>query len=292
MKKPVGVIVLVFLFSSQVQCVLIRYDPYDSYMIAHFDNHRDSYIYWRQALQKKLMHTNMTVIHFDAHHDMDCMVGIYYEQWLSTYQLPPDSVEGFTNATFLDAAVNEGLVSEIWWVIPDYMYWGLQFDKVETFVEQGEPKRFYKYVRFCDCKKEENHVACTLMDIHKVAPPMPTANLYNKTRARVHFVTLGMLPRFDREVLLDIDTDYFINFLDIARYPDYFYENGELRPWISVDQFMDGIVTKIKSRVVTIAVSPPYTHKDYHYLSWEVAERVDAYLSTIYGARRKRVSIV
>lgn len=293
MKRILSFIVLVFIFSSQVQCVLIRHDPYDPYMIAHFDNHGDAYIYWRQAYQKNIIHDNMTLVHVDAHHDMDCLVGVYYEQWLSTYHLPPEYVEGFTNATFIDAAVNEGLISEIWWVMPDYLYWELHFDKVETFVQQGEPRRFHKYVRFSDCVREGNHVVCTLMDVHQVAPPLPTVDLYNKTHARVHFVTLGMLPHFDEEVLLDIDTDYFINVLDIARYPDYFYENGELHPWISVDQFMKNImILKIRSRVVTIAVSPPYTHEEYYYLSWMVAERVDEYLSTLYTTRGKKVSIV
>jgi hypothetical protein len=280
MKRAVGCIVLMLLFASQIHCILIAYNPY---MVAHFDNHRDAYIYWRQAYQKCLINEKMTLVHFDAHHDMDCLIGDYYDAWLSTYHLPPEEVKGFTNATFIDAAVNEGLVSEIWWVMPDYMYWGEHFDQLETFEYRGEPRQFYKYVRFCDCEREQSHIVCTMMDVHEVAPPLPTLDTYTKTDARVHFVTLDMLPHFDKEVLLDIDTDYFINFLDIERYPDFFYKDEKLNPWTTVDTFMEGITRiQIRSRVVTIAISPAYTHKDYHYLSWVVAERVNEYLSKIY----------
>jgi hypothetical protein len=257
-------------------------------MVAHFDNHKDAYIFWRIAYEKNLIHDDMTLVHFDAHHDMDCVIGVYYEQWLSTYMLSPQEVQGTTNATFIDAAVNEGLVEDIWWVIPDYLYWGQHFDQIETFVNQGEPTQFYKYVRFCDCQTQ-GHIVCTLMDIHQVSPPLPTPDKYNKTSARVHFVTLDMLPHFEEEVLLDIDTDYFINLLDIPRYPDYFYEGEELRPWTTVEKVITVLEDiGIKSRVVTIAVSPPYTHEDYHYLSWVVAERIGEYLFTIYSTSERR----
>lgn len=286
MKRVIGSVALIFIFSSQITCILVTDGPY---MIAHFENHKDAYIYWRMAREKMLMHDNMTLVHFDAHHDMDCMVGMYYEEWLSTYTLSPREVKGITNATFIDAAVNEGLVSDIWWVMPDYLYWGQHFDQVETFVNQGEPTRFYKYVRFCDCQKEGNHIACTLMDVHQVAPPLPTPDKYTKTHVRVHFVTLDMLPRFEEEVLLDIDTDYFINLLDISRYPDYFYQDGFVRPWTSVEKVMKVLTdTQIKSRVVTIAVSPAYTHEEYYYLSWVVAERIGEYLFRVYNSFKRR----
>jgi len=258
------------------------------YIIAHFNNHRDAYIYWRIAREKNLINDHMTLVHFDAHHDMDCMVGEYYEKWLSTFTLSPREVKGITNATFIDAAVNEGLISEIWWVMPDYMYWGQHFDRLETFVIQGEPTLFHKYVRFCDCQKEDGHIVCILMDVHEVAPPLPTLDKYTKTHARVHFVTLDMLPSFDEKVLLDVDTDYFINLLDIPLYPDYFHEDGNLRPWISVERVMDVLTDiKIRSRMVTIAVSPHYTHEEYHCLSWVITERIAEYLSEIYSLKRK-----
>lgn len=283
MKRVIGSLALILIFSSQITCILVTDGPY---MIAHFDNHKDAYIYWRIAHERNLIHDNMILVHFDAHHDMDCVIGIYYEQWLSTYMLSPREVKGITNATFIDAAVNEGLVKEIWWVMPDYLYWGWHFDQLETFVRVGEPRQFYKYVRFCDCREEGGHIACTLMDIHHVSPPLPTPDTYTKTHARVHFITLDMLPSFEEEVLLDIDTDYFMNKLDIARYPAYFYDDGDLRPWISVEKFMDALMnTGIKSRVVTIAVSPSYTHERYHYLSWLLAEHLEMYLSEIYSKR-------
>jgi hypothetical protein len=279
MRKIAGII-LVLVLVSQAQCTLFTYNPY---MLAHFDNHKDSYLYWRMARERGLIHNGMTLVHFDAHSDMDCVVGDYYDLWLKTHQLGPEKVEGVTNATFISAAVSEGLVSEIWWVLPDYLYWGERFDCVETFVSNGEPRTFYKYVRYCDCQKEDDHVVCTLMQVHQVAPPLITLDAYEKTEARVHFVTIGMLPHFDKEVLLDVDTDYFINTLDIDRYPDYFYNQGKITPWITMDRFMYVLNrTHIRSRMVTIAVSPPYTYKEYHYLSYVVADELDHYLSLLY----------
>ena len=284
MKRGFISIALIFIITFQAHCILVTDGPY---MIAHFDNHMDAYIYWRIAHDRGLIHDNMTLVHFDAHHDMDCVIGLYYEQWLATYMLSPEEVDGITNATFIDAAVNEGIVSDIWWVMPDYLYWGWHFDQLDTFVCNGEPAQFYKYVRFCDCQYENDHIACTLMDIHEVSPPLPTVDRYNKTHARVHFVTVDMLPHFEEEVLLDVDTDYFINLLDIPRYPDYFYEDGELRPWISVGEVMEVLRSiNIRSRVVTIAVSPAYTHADFHYLSWVAAEYIEAYISQVYGSYR------
>lgn len=281
MKRVLALVALTILCISQINCTMVTDGQY---MIAHFDNHRDAYIYWRIAYEKGLIHDNMILVHFDAHHDMDCLVGEYYEQWLSTYTLSPREVKGTTNATFIDAAVNEGLVSEIWWVMPDYMYWGQHFDQLDTFTCGGKPTIFHKYVRFCDCQKDNGHIVCTLMDVHQVAPPLPTLDTYTKTHARVHFVTSEMLPSFEEEVLLDIDTDYFINLLDIPLYPDYFYKDERVTPWISVEDVMNVLTdTGIRSRVVTIAVSPHYTHEEYHYLSWVMAERVADYLSKIYS---------
>ncbi len=290
MKWLLSAVVLAVILSSQAQGVLITEGPY---VLSYFENHRDAYISWRQAHEKNIIQEGMTLVHIDAHHDMDCVVGLYYEQWLFTYPLHAQDVQGVTNATFIDAAVNEGLISEIWWVMPDYLYWGEHFDEVSTFISQGEPRQFYKYVRFCDCELQEGHVVCTLMDIHEVAPPLTTLDRYEKTQARVHFVTLEMLPHFEEEVLLDIDTDYFINTLDISRYPDFFYKDGNVMPWISVDQFINILKEKeVKSRVVTIAVSPPYTHEDYHSLSWVVVERVEEYLSEIYSTKKKIFSMI
>ena len=280
MKSLLVLMILVFILSSQIHCTMVSDGQY---MIAHSDNHRDAYITWRQAREKGIICNGMILVHFDAHHDMDCLVGEYYEQWLSSYTLPPQEVRGTTNATFIDAAVNEGLIREIWWVMPDYMYWGDHFDSLDTFTKQGEPALFYKYVRFCDCQKE-GHVMCYLMDIHDVAPPLPTLDKYTKTDALVHFVTIDMLPHFEEEVLLDIDTDYFINGSDVLLYPEYFYEEGNLNPWISVDEFMAGVInTQMRSRVVTVALSSHYTHEEYHYLSWVLVECITEYLSGVYS---------
>lgn len=281
--KRILAALLTLVLISQAQCSLLTSSPY---MLAHFDNHRDAYIYWRIARERGLIHNGMTLVHFDAHSDMDCVIGDYYEQWLATYQRGPEDVEGVTNATFVSAAVTEGLVTEIWWVLPDYLYWSERFDCIETFISNGEPRTFYKYVKYCDCQEENNHVVCTLMQVHTVAPPLLTLDMYEKTEARVHFVTIGMLPQFEEEVLLDVDTDYFINRLDIDRYPDYFYNQGEITPWITIERFMRVLHRiRIRSRVATVAVSPYYTHEEYHYLSNVVADELDRYLSFLYPTR-------
>lgn len=292
MRKILAVVAFLMFLSSQTQGTMVTDGQY---IVAHFENHKDAYIWWREAFKKDLIHDDMILVHVDAHHDMDCLVGMYYDQWLSTYILSPREVEGVTNATFIDAAVNEGLVGEIWWVMPDYLYWGQHCDQLDTFMSQGEPRLFYKYVRFCDCEREQGHIVCTLMDIHQVAPPLITLDKYEKTNVRVHFATLDMLPNFGEEVLLDIDIDYFINSSDISRYPEYFYEDEDLSPWISVETFMDTVRTrKIRSRVITIAVSPSYTHEEYYYLSWALTEYVQSYLSGIYSLceRRKSFSVL
>ena len=290
MKSALTLVILVVLLSSHINCTMVTDGQY---IIAHSDNHREAYITWRQARERSLIHNGMTLVHFDAHHDMDCLVEEYYELWLSTYSLPAEKVKGITNATFIDAAVNEGLINEIWWVMPDYLYWEQHFDSLDTFVSQGEPALFYKYVRFYDCQKE-GHISCYLMDIHDVAPTLPTLDKYIKTNVRVHFVTIDMLPHFKEEILLDIDSDYFINDSDILLYPHYFFEEENLNPWISVDEFMEALQNiRIKSRVVTIAVSSHYTHQDYHYLSWVITERIKEYLSGIYNNEQtKSFSIV
>ena len=233
MKRVIGSLVVILFFLSPVGSTVISDGPY---MITHSDTHEEAFAYWKQAYERTLIHDDMTLVH----------VGGY----------------GSINTTFIDA-VNENLVGEIWWVVPDHLYQENHLDQLDTFVcqESGLGDQLGVY----NCEKEGDHIVCKLNSGSLSAQCNMTP---------VHFVTLDMLPPLEGEVLLDIDIDYF-------------YRNGT--SWISVDTFMNTLTAlQIRSRMVTIGIHR--SHEEYVHLSWVMTGRMNEYLSGFYGCSMKKKS--
>lgn len=228
--------VFLVLVLSPISSTVISDGPY---MIAHRDTHEDAVAYWKHAYERTLIHEDMTLVYIGYGSCLD-----------SVHERSCTSSEGRVFTSFADAA-NEGLVSEIWWVLPDYLY--------ENCKESGFLSR-----EVSNCTKEGDHIVCVLDS------GSPSAQC---TTVPVHVVGLEMLPPLEGEVLLDIDMDYF-------------YKNGA--PWISVDTFMRTLASlQIRSRMVTMKV---HAQEEYFYFSWALTGRIDEYLSGFYGCSMKKKS--
>lgn len=252
MKRVIGSLVVMFFFLSQVGSTVISDGPY---MIAHRDNYEDAFAYWKHAYERTLIHDDMTLVYVGGY---DRYLSDVHHEQLSCTSSSINSV----STTFIDA-VNENLVGEIWWIVPDHLYQEQHLDQMDTFVcqESGLGDQLGVY----NCEKEGDHIVCKLNSGSLSA---------QSTTTPVHFVTLDMLPPLEGEVLLDIDVDYF-------------YRNGT--SWISVDTFMNALTAlQIRSRMVTIGVH--HSNEEYVYLSWIITGRINEYLSGFYGCSMKKKS--
>lgn len=134
-----------------------------------FENHDQAYYLWRDSgLRDRIL------VHIDAHHDM---------WWL-------DDNRGITIANFICPALKEGIVREVWWVVPDPTW---------------------------DSREGRNAVRKHLRRILKKYPQSSRRPRINGASATATVLgkpltvcALNSLPCFDEPVLLDIDTDYLI----------------------------------------------------------------------------------
>ena len=112
---------------------------------------------------------------------------------------------------------------------------------------------------------------------------------------KIHILRLSDLPVFNQSIILDIDTDYFLN-EDSASYNygwhgyrvkntrDINYwsnictkplKKGSIKPWISLEHFYNMLCKKnIRSGLCTVCLSPFYTPEEYHSLPEKLAEKL------------------
>lgn len=195
------------------------------------ENHDEAYHCWRGAgLQER------TLVHIDAHDDLVWVQG----------------QESANIANFICPALQEGIVTEVLWVVPD-----------ETWSAR---KRFKALLR-------------RLQKIIRGYPGKPAAVTVEKNRIStvvlgkpLRVCTLGNLPRFSERVLLDIDVDFFMPFSP----GNGFNDPGNL-PWLWPDDLVARLTGhQLQSDMVTIAYSVEggYTPLKWKYLGDELALRL------------------
>ena len=207
-----------------------------------FENHDQAYTIWRdRGVRDRIL------VHVDAHHDM-------YGAWPAADGSRPQ----ITIANYLYPAVEEGLVREVIWVVPD-----------RTLA--GRAGR-----RWC---------AATTGRISPGALPAAPAGGPGRKRRGASSAVLGRplrcctpvgLAGIEEPVLLDIDVDYMIlpdsRYLGIECYGD--------RPWCWPDQLLERLARAgLKTDLVTVACSVMggYTPLQWKYLGEELTARIGGY---------------
>lgn len=194
------------------------------------ENHDAALPLWRAAGLRR-----QPLLHVDAHPDM---------AWV------PE--EGFINiANFLCQALREGLVSDLYWIVPDACW--------------ADPAGRIKIVEYMRA----------LINRYPGAHPRPQitddAAAFNALGHLIQIRPLGRLPRYDTPVLLDIDLD----FLFISRLPDTHGQPPAEQPWCYPETLIEALRAQgVRSIFTTVALSVEggYTPLRWKFLGRELAE--------------------
>jgi tetratricopeptide (TPR) repeat protein len=203
------------------------------------EQHDGAYAIWRDAGAK-----SRVLVHIDAHHDL-------YGCWFDKKR--PGETARLNIANFIYAALADGLVREVIWVVPD-----------ETWATRAGRGDIVKALR-------------RMAQAQPVTKPrinVGTDRITGMALGRpVHVCTLENLPAIDEAVLLDIDVDYLI-------IPNIGYRGikvyGSL-PWCWPPELLARLKARgIRSDLVTIAYSVEggYTPLQWKYLGDELAQRL------------------
>ncbi len=133
------------------------------------ENHDEALPLWRAWAG-----TNRIVVHVDAHHDM--------------WWVPPG--QPVTIANFISPALQDGILREIYWVVPDRSW------------DSAENRR-----------KLLHNVRRIQQDVPGGGAPMEIAHDRISTTLAgkpLHICAVAGLPKFTEDVLLDLDVDYMI----------------------------------------------------------------------------------
>ena len=195
------------------------------------ENHDQAYLVWKDAgVRGKIL------VHIDAHDDLS---------WLANRS-------SLNIGNFICQALKEGIVREIFWVVPD--------QTLQSFKNLRPVLRRLQRIR-------EKY-------------PQPRAPII-AGREQVDGALLGKplrvcswrsLPQFAEEVLLDIDVDYLL----IPRACHDSDRHGGL-PWLWPDELLDGLEARgLQAPLVTVAYSVEggYTPLKWKYLGDELALRL------------------
>ena len=192
------------------------------------ENHDAAYDVWRRCGVAQ-----RTLVHVYAHHDM---------RWVER--------EGYiTIADFVCHALNEGLVREVFWVVPD-----------RTWATPRGRRAVRRHLRD--------------MAADRAAGATGPSSISTMVRGRrLTVCSLDALPRIEERVLLDIDVDYLVIPTVSHEAPDV---HGPL-PWRWPDRLLEGLgAQQLRSDLVTIAFSVEggYTPLRWKYLGDELAVRL------------------
>jgi tetratricopeptide (TPR) repeat protein len=196
------------------------------------ENHDEAYYVWRDAGVKQ-----KTLVHIDAHHDM---------WWLKDNDL-------VTIANFIAPALKEGIVSRVFWVVPDATW---ESARARRPVAKHLRKILKKYPESSRrARFEDGRMEARVLDKPLTVCP------------------LSRMPALDGDVLLDIDLDY----LAIPRV-SYGEDDGHgPLPWIWPDEFVRRLAaSNLRSSLVTLiySVEGGYTPLRWKYLGDEIALRL------------------
>lgn len=251
------------------------------------EEHDEVLYQWMVLKEKKKINNNNIIIHLDAHSDMNLIEEEYMKEMLPENNLTflrknfscfyeeekykREITFPINMTNYLHYAVKKNLAKEIFWVMPDPDFCKLR-------LAANFKKTFLLNIEFGENFRLENrHIVCNWQGI------------------KIHILRLCDLPEFNESVLLDIDTDYFINEdsgsdeygwhgYRIKDKKELEYWSGicnkkldidDIKPWITIDNFYNLLIEKkIKTPVTTVSLSPFYTQGEYHILPFKVAEKL------------------
>jgi tetratricopeptide (TPR) repeat protein len=200
--------------------------------IFRIENHDAALPIWKNLAGKERI-----LVHVDAHHDM----------WWVQNDI------NVTIANFVSPAIRDGVLSEIYWVVPDRSW------------ESAENRR---------------HILRHLKKIQKNFPGLAAPVEIRSDRISstllgkpLHICAVNTLPQFNQAVLLDLDVDYML-------LPRVTYGTGDAHarlPWIWPEELLARLdQRKIETDLVTIAYSVygGFTPLQWKYLGDELEARL------------------
>jgi tetratricopeptide (TPR) repeat protein len=201
--------------------------------ILKFENHDQAYYLWRdRCLSERIL------LHIDAHHDM-------YGTW-------PGENLSITIANFILPALQENVVREVVWAVPDETWMGR--------IGRNDICRAIKNLRRNGIADSKVHERGTSISTTALGKPLTICSIEH-------------LPAFDEPVLLDVDVDYLV-------IPNIGYRGAKIYsrlPWLWPRELVFCLAEKqVRTDLVTIAYSVEggYTPLQWKYLGDELAVRL------------------
>jgi Flp pilus assembly protein TadD len=205
----------------------------DSNRIFKFENHDEAYYVWRdRRLSERIL------LHIDAHHDM-------YGAW-------PDKNLSVTIANFILPALQENVIREVVWAVPDETW--------EGRAGRNDIRRTIKTLRRNGIAGSKTHESQTNISTTVLGRPLTIC-------------AIRQLPAFYEPVLLDVDVDYLV-------IPNIGYRGVHMYsrlPWLWPHELVaylakQGVRTDLAT--ITYSVQGGYTPLQWKYLGDELAVRL------------------
>jgi tetratricopeptide (TPR) repeat protein len=203
--------------------------------ILRIENHDETLPLWRESAG-----AGRILVHVDAHHDM--------------WWVPPG--QRVTIANFISPALQEGILRETYWVVPDRSWESVENRRQILHHLRRIQEEFP--IRPAHLEIARDHISTTLL-----GKPL-------------HICSVEGLPEFSESVLLDLDVDYLI-------FPRVAYGPGDPHPevpWRWPGDLVQSLDARgVQSDLVTIAYSVEggYTPLRWKYLGDELEARLDAH---------------
>lgn len=201
--------------------------------IFRIENHDEALPLWRD-----LAGAGRVLVHVDAHHDM---------WWVR----PEQSV---TIANFISPALRDGILREIYWVVPD-----------RSWETAGNRRQIFRHLR-----RIQRQFPGSPAPVEVTREQMSTTLMGKPLR----ICSVEGLPKFEESVLLDLDVDYLL-------LPRVTYGPGDPHPALPW-RWPEDLVARLCSRgvpsdLVTIAYSVEggYTPLRWKYLGDELEARLE-----------------
>jgi len=233
------------------------------------ENHNDALSVWKEKGIK-----DRTLVHVDAHLDavtipqkdpLEILEAKSISEFNRIFEVKQNwnlTNKDFYNlvniGNYIYAAIRDGLIREFWWVVPD-----IDFNKTR--------KWFQKYLK--SLAKKDKFYAKEVLYSNNIVK----GKLFNQT---LNICNIDALPRFEEEVLLDIDCDYFV--YKSARQRLFSDILDKKKPWIEPKEFVNILKKKdIKMDLITIAhsVEGGFTPIEYKYFGYELRDFCQELLS-------------
>jgi hypothetical protein len=284
-----------------------------------FSEHHWAFKYWLESGLR-----NATLLHFDTHADMSGIIGKVPVNELRKEKDTNKRMQ-ITNefcdttldvASFIGPAVLMGLIKEIYWVLPEWarpgtdhagFYWdpdnstarkpmGYQERiKLELIKNREEKLGLFlgmeetaQRVLYGQEKEFTFYAAQTEEYLHFL--PLPLAKAKGQVAVKVHKIYADELPKVKKNVVLDIDLDYFsCTGFDTFSAP---------LPAFSIDEIKRSVTklaqqlsqANIKPELITVATSPNYTPLEHIFVLPDLVQAELARINLPTAVTRENIS--